>query len=137
MARDALLDFNMPAVTSGTTYTHASDQASTDVIDLEAASNMLGEGNPVYLKVICTTAVTQTGTAVFSLQESSDNASSDAYVNTSVVSATYTNGAGLTAGATILDVPLPKDLERYLRMFASLVTGNVTAGGFEAYLYVR
>lgn len=131
---DVLADFNMPAVNSGTTYTQASDQASTDVIDLESATADIGTGSPVYLKIVATDAVTQTGTVAFSLQESSDNGDSDAFANI-LTSATFTNAAGLGAGAVIYDGALPKETERYLRVFASIGTGNITAGGFEAFLY--
>jgi hypothetical protein len=134
--RDVLLDFNMPVVTSGTTYTEAADQASTDVIDLASAIAQIGTGEPIYCKILCTGAVTQTGTAVFSLQQSSDNAVADAYADI-LTSATFTNGAGLTAGAVILDAAVPKDTERYLRIWAAVGTGNITAGAFKAFLYTR
>jgi hypothetical protein len=140
MARDALLDFDMPTVDSGTNYTAGSTETSDDVIDLEAADNMIGEGNPVYLKVVCTTDCTQagsTGTLQFSLQESSDNGDSDAYANTAIVAPQVGSSGGYSAGDVIIDQALPKDLERYLRIGATVGAENITAGDFEAYLYVR
>lgn len=136
---DAKLDFNMPAVTSGTTYTAASDQASTDVIDLMSATADVGTGSPVYVRIhVGETAVTQTGTVIFSVQQSSDNGDSDAFTDVpGLVSETFTDGAGLTAGATILEAALPKETERYLRVFATVATGNITAGSFEAFLTIR
>lgn len=131
---ETLADFNMPAVASGSTYTAASDQASTDVIDLESATADIGTGSPVYVKIVATGAVTQTGTVVFKVQQSSDNGGSDAYADI-LSSATFTNGTGLGAGAVILDTALPKTTERYLRVFADIATGNITAGAFEAFLY--
>jgi len=134
--RDDILNFNCPAVNSGSTYVAASDQASTDVIDLEAASALIGTGEPIYVKVVATADLTQTGTTVVSVQESSDNASTDAYEDI-VTSVTYTNGVGATEGSTLLDAPLPASTERYLRVFFTLATGNITAGGFDAFLYTR
>jgi len=132
---DALADFNMPAVESGTTYTAASDQASTDVIDLMSATADIGTGSPVYVKVVATSDVTiaSSGTVAMSLQGSSDNGGSDAFADIIAGSAT----ADPTAGTVLLDAALPKETERYLRVFATVATGNVTAGSFEAFLYTR
>ena len=81
---DVLLDFDMPAVDSGTTYT-TSNQASTDSIDLESASAEVGTGKPIYVKVhVGDTAVTQTGTLIVSIQDSADNST---FANTEIVSA--------------------------------------------------
>lgn len=129
---DALLDFDMPAVVSGTSYTTSND-TSDDSIDLEAATCDIGTGSPIYLRVqVGATAVTQTGTVIFSLQDSADNSS---FANTEIVSATFTNGTGLGAGAIIIDQALPKTTNRYLQILATIATGNITAGSFEAFLY--
>jgi len=131
---DELLNFNMPAVVSGTSYT-TSDDYSDDVIDLEAVAPALGQGNPVRVKVICTTDVTQTGTLAFSLEGDADAAFSGA--TTLLTGATFTNAAGADAGDVLMDMALPNATERYLRIKAAIATGNVTAGGFDAFLYVE
>ena len=131
--RDALLQFPMPAVDSGVTYT-TSNQAS-DSIDLNAADPNIGAGRKATLKGVVTAGVTQTGTVTFTLQQSSDNGSSDAFANIpGVASAEFTDGAGLTLGDVIMEVALPPNCERYLRILATIGSGDITAGGFDFWI---
>lgn len=131
---DELLNFNMPAVVSGTSYT-TSDDYSDDYIDLEAVAPKLGQGKPVRVRVIVTTAVTlaSSGTIAFSLEGDADTGFSDP--TTLLTGATYTSS--IAKGVYALDAALPNTTERYLRIKASVATGNVTAGGFEAFLYIE
>lgn len=121
------------AVTTATT-------ASTNVIDTGVGSNWFGsavpadygEGGDLWLNILCTTTTASAGasTVTFALQDSADNASfADTAVKTGAI-----GKATLVAGYTVLRVPLPPDLRRYIRVAYTVATADLTAGKFSAFI---
>ena len=112
----------------------AGDINSTNVIDFAAVKPDPGMGRAVYLNVTIPVAVTSSGSATvaFVLEESADN---------STYTTVYTTGAlaysGLTAGKTVIRMPLPDAGKRYLRMTYTVGTAATTAGKVDAWLDIN
>lgn len=99
------------------------DAASTDHIDFLAAN--VGDGEELRLVGIVTTAFATLTSLTIKLQ-SDDNSSfsspSDDYTSSAIAA------ASLTAGAKVLDVPLPRGLQRYVRGYYDVGGSDATAG---------
>lgn len=106
--------------------------ASTKSIDTGLALRDIGSGEPVYLLIKVDTTATSGGTTTvdFALQDSADNSSfADTGVKVSGIAK-----ATLVAGYQVLAVPLPIGLRRYIQVYYTVNTNNLTAGAFTATL---
>ena len=116
---------------------------STNVIDLGAHLDAFGgaEDNAVensgklWLNVKVVTAFTSGGSATLAtaLQDSADN-SSFAAVTPAAVATAAIPVASLTAGYTIIKMPLPSGLRRYLKLVYTIGTAAMTAGAIDAWI---
>lgn len=107
-----------------------------DVIDLTSTSDDLGHGEPVYLVIQVTTAVTSAGAATVSFILCSDAAAAiqtDGSASDHVTTAAIPK-ATLVAGYEEV-IPLPSgDYERYLGVQQNVATAALTAGAINAFL---
>lgn len=102
-----------------------------EVMDLEVEANQ-GEGYPLYLVVVVSTAVAG-GTSIAVNLVTADNAALSSGEET-LLSTPAVAVADLTAGAQVIAVALPKaDFKRYLGITITRV-GTVTAGALSAFL---
>lgn len=104
-----------------------------DVIDLGSASRDVGNGEPLYLVIqVDTTFVGATSTTKFEL--ASDSTADLATSKTVHLATPAIPVATLVAGYTLAYV-LPNDTyERYLGLWETVATANVTAGKINAFL---
>lgn len=105
-----------------------------DVIDLGATSQDIGNGQPVYLVIqVDTTFVGTNSTTTFDL--CSDSTANLATSKTTHVSTGAIPVASLAAGFTkIIALPIEATYERYLGLWETVATANVTAGKINAFL---
>jgi hypothetical protein len=106
--------------------------ASTNVLDLATATRNIGNGQAIELVVQVATTVAASGGAsnvTFSLDDSADNSSFAV-----VVASMAIPKATLVAGYEALRIRLPLGLRRYIRVYYTVDTNNLTAGAFNAYL---
>lgn len=105
-----------------------------DVIDLGATLQDIGNGQPVYLVIQVDTAFVGTNsTTTFDL--CSDSTANLATSKTTHVSTGAIPVASLVAGFTkILALPIEATYERYLGLWETVATANVTAGKINAFL---
>ncbi len=105
-----------------------------DVIDLGATLQDIGNGQPVYLVIQVNTAFVGTNsTTTFDL--CSDSTANLATSKTTHVSTGAIPVASLVAGFTkILALPIEATYERYLGLWETVATANVTAGKINAFL---
>ena len=105
-----------------------------DVIDLGATSQDIGNGAPLYLVIqVDTTFVGATSTTTFDL--CSDSTANLATSKTTHVSTGAIPVASLEAGYTkIIALPIEATYERYLGLWETVATANVTAGKINAFL---
>ena len=121
MITDAFLTF-------GTAQAITADAASTDYIDSLATG--LGDGESLRF-VVCTTTAFNTLTSLNIKLQSDDNssfssASDDVTVNVLLV--------GLTANTKVVDVAVPRGLQRYIRAYYDVVGTDPTTGKLTAYI---
>ncbi|CAN5190649.1 phage protein [soil metagenome] len=104
---------------------------STNILDLATATRNIGNGQPIELVVqVATTAVSGgASTVTFSLDDSADNSTFAVVVATMAIPK-----ATLVAGYEALRIRLPLGLRRYIRVYYTVDTSNLTAGNFTAYL---
>jgi len=101
-----------------------------DVVNLVTHGRLAGE--PVYLVIKFTTALTGTGSVVFSLETSTAESFSSKEVL--VVSPTITKDDDIGAGLKPLIIPVNVPYaEQYLRVYAT-VTGTISAGAVSVML---
>lgn len=107
-----------------------------DVIDLGSSPTLqdIGNGAPLYLVIqVDTTFVGATSTTTFDL--CSDSTANLATSKTTHVSTGAIPVASLVAGFTkILALPIEATYERYLGLWETVATANVTAGKINAFL---
>lgn len=108
-----------------------------DVIDRQATGNTLvdlGTGQPVYLVIqVATTFVGATSTTQFSLR--SDSVAALTSSPTTHWTSAAIPVATLVAGYELaIALPLEKTYERYLGLWETVATANVTAGAINAFL---
>lgn len=137
MIMDELLEFADATAlnTSGTDTDNIGD-----IIDLGAAGQDIGNGQPLYLVVQVTTAVTSGGSATVQFSLASDATTTIAVDGTQTIhflSAPIAK-ADLTAGKTFV-FPIPpggdvKTYERYLAFQTVTATAALTAGNVNAFL---
>ena len=104
-----------------------------DVVDLGTTSRDIGEGEPLYLVIqVSTTFVGATSTTQFSLySDSTANLATSATVHWSSAAIPV---ATLVAGYTLVVALPPGTYERYLGLWETVATANVTAGAINAFL---
>ena len=134
MFMDSLLEFADADTLTTTTGTNNEG----DVVDLGLAGRDVGNGQPLYLVVQVTTAVTSAGAATVAFQVVSDDSGTIATNGTQTVhvSTGAIGKASLTAGQTFV-VPLPAEFpvyERYLGFQAVVGTAALTAGAVNAFI---
>ncbi len=111
-----------------------------DVMDLSVARDM-GNGQPLYLIIQVTTAVTSSGSATVAFELASDAAAAIAVDGTQSthVKTSAIGKAALTAGYTIV-LPVPpegsKAYERYIGVLQTTGTAALTAGAVNAFLTI-
>lgn len=107
-----------------------------DVIDLGATPTLrdLGNGQPLYLVIqVDTTFVGATSTTTFEL--ASDSTANLATSKTVHASTGAIPVATLVAGYTkVIPLPIEATYERYLGLWETVATANVTAGKINAFL---
>lgn len=123
MLMDAKLLFsdNQGSITTANT---AHD--STNYLDLGYASPNPGEGNPLHLVVqVGATAFAGTGgTLAIALLSSADNSSWTTHWTSSAIAV-----GSLTAGAELVDMALPNDIRRYVKLTYTTHASNAFSAG--------
>lgn len=107
--------------------------ASDNLIDLGAIRNV-GVGQPLYLIVMCTVAMTDSGSdsTVAVTIETDDNASFSSATTAQTIG---TFSATSAAGTKLVALIQPNAVnERYMRLKYTVAGGNLTTGSFDAYL---
>jgi hypothetical protein len=104
----------------------------SNVIDLGSARD-IGRGQPLRLRIQCDTTFTSGGALTLAV-EYDDSPNPDGSGSTQRVVAPTVALAGLTAGAVLLDLYLPDNLQRYLVVKATPGTAAVTAGAISAFI---
>jgi hypothetical protein len=120
---------------------------NVNVIDTAASATLqnanadIGTGKEIWVKAVATVAFTTAMNVNFRLNHGSANNVANTALDGPTISTTTnldpTNFANATdAQKTIYDGPLPAGLQRWIR--GSLYcAGNVAAGNFDCYLYVK
>lgn len=135
MIMDELLEF----CDAETLETATGTALEGDVIDLGAAGEDIGNGEPLYVVIQVDTAVTSAGAATVKFEVASDaqaaiatDGSATVHVSTEAIAK-----ASLVAGYTRI-LPLPpgagNDYERYLGVLATVGTAALTAGKINAFI---
>lgn len=113
-------------------------QVSTNVIDLgplytDNTDRDIGAGEPLRLVVICDTTVQSAGSSTITISLQTDDAAtfpSQATIYTSPAIAKAT----AVAGTRLIDIAIPKGVEKYLRLNYDIGTADLTAGTFTAFI---
>ena len=106
---------------------------NTDVIDLGGTSQDIGNGEPIYLVLQVDTAFVG-ATATIQFQLASDSTANLATSRTNHIDTGAIAVATWAAGYTKI-YPLPlESYERYLGLWMTVATANVTAGKLNAFL---
>jgi len=122
--------------------TTAAAHDSDNVVDMGAGYNEwgtatiadYGETNKMWLNVKVNTlfATSASGTLAVALQDSADNSSFAAV--SPALGCPATAAASLTAGLSLLRVPLPNGLRRYVKLVYTIAVGAMTAGAVDAWI---
>lgn len=108
--------------------------ASTKSLDFATATRNIGAGERLELVIQVATTVQASGGAsntTFALQDSADNSSFADVVKTAAIAK-----ATLVAGYEALRIRLPAGLRRYIQVYYTVDTNDLTAGAFNAYLVI-
>jgi hypothetical protein len=143
MILDSKLVFasNVSAVANNNTV-----EANVNVIDTGAAAYVglantanpdIGTGKAIWVKAVATANFTTAMNTAFVLNHGDNNAVEDTAFTGPTVSTTLLDSTNFAAANKVLyDGPLPEGLQRWIR--GSLINdGNVAAGNFDCYLYVK
>lgn len=111
-----------------------------DIIDLDAARD-IGNGQPLYLVVQCTTGITvasSTGTVQFQLVSDATTTISTTTQSIHLLSTAWaTSTTAIAAGTVLMAVPIPMEgrvYERYLALQQVTGTTALNAGAVNAFL---
>ena len=106
-----------------------------DIIDLSQTTNDLGHGEPVYLVIQVTTAVTSAGSATVSFILASDAGAiaTDGSATDHITTAAIPK-ATLVAGYELVLALPDGDYERYVGLQQNVATAALTAGNVNAFL---
>jgi hypothetical protein len=108
-----------------------------DVIDLGSTSVDIGTGEPLFLVIQVSTAVTSAGAATVAFELASDSQAAIAADGTATVhlATAAIAKATLVAGYLVIAVQLPPGTyERYLGVLQNVATAALTAGAINAFL---
>lgn len=105
--------------------------ASTKSLDFGSALRHIGDGEELNLVVQVASTLTSGGSATVqvSLQDSTDNSSF-----TTVASGPAIAYGSLPAGTELLRIKLPAGLRRYIQVYYTIGTADLTGGTFNAFL---
>lgn len=118
--------------TFGTDQAVTATAASTDIIDLGATRD-LGNGEPLELVVLVTETATSGGSSTVTIDLQTDDNSSFSSAATLASSGAIAK-ASITAGTELFRIKVPLNVERYLRLYYTVATADLTAGKFTAFL---
>lgn len=107
--------------------------ASTNLIDLGAIRD-LGVGEPIYVVVGCTVAMTDSGsdsTVTVTVETDDSSAFSSATTSQTIGTFSATSAAGT---ALIAALQVGGANERYVRLKYTVANGNLTTGSFDGFL---
>lgn len=108
----------------------SSDEASTNITDLQVADPDIGSGTPLWINCTVNTVYAGTGGGMtVLLQESDDNSTW-----TTALSSQAYSVAELTQGTVLMSVPLPAYVKRYIRLNYSTKLCGFSSGNVDAYL---
>jgi hypothetical protein len=127
-----MIDNNL-MLSDGQTPTNTGTTASTNVFDTQTATRQIGDGKRLEVSCMCTVTATSSGSATVQavIQDSPDNSAW-----TTKVAGPSLAVANVVAGTEMLGVPLPTNLQRYIRVAYVIGTAALTAGTFNAFLLV-
>lgn len=113
-----------------------SSAASTDYLDLGpfatgADDRDIGQGEDLRLVIVVDTTTASTGSSTVTFALQTDDTSTFGSATTLWTSAAIAK-ATLVAGYKVADIPIPKGVEKYLRVYYTLATADLTAGAFTA-----
>ena len=108
--------------------------ASTNQLNFGESGENKGEGVPLKVKFVVEEAFATCTSVKFSVQESDDNADSDAYED--IMASRAIPVAELTKGAEF-ELTLPPDFEQYLQAYYTVAGSNATAGKVTAFVTSR
>ncbi len=106
--------------------------ASSDTFDIGLAG--YGPGTPIRLKCIINTAFTSDGAATLAIAVYSG--ATDGSTTLTLYSLGATAKASLTKGATLIDMVLPANTMRWLKVTYTVGVADMTAGALSTYLDV-
>lgn len=112
--------------------TEVSAHDSTNKLDLGAVRDYVGQGQDLVLNVVVNTTFTSGGAATLAVAVLSCATVDGSY--TTHVSTPALALAGLTAGTILLQITLPPDIERYLKLTYTIGTAVMTAGAIDAWI---
>jgi len=119
-------------LTFGTDQAVTATAASTDIIDLGAVRD-IGNGEPLELVILVTETATSGGSSTVTIDLQTDDNSGFSSAATLASSGAIAK-ASITAGTELLRVKVPLNVERYLRLYYTVATADLTAGKFTAFL---
>lgn len=108
--------------------------ASTNLMDLNATERRPGTGKPIYFVVVCTVAMTDSGsdsTVTVTLQSDSTSAFGSAATVLTLPVFAATSAAGTRR---VIQLPADTAHEQYIRAYYTVANGNLTTGSFTAFL---
>lgn len=108
--------------------------ASTNKLNFEESGEGKGEGVPLKVKFVVEEDFATLTSLQFSVQQSSDDASADAYVD--AVASRDIPAAELVAGA-VFELTLPPDFEQYLQAYYTVTGTNASAGKVTSFITSR
>ena len=118
--------------TFGTDQAVTATAASTDIIDLGATRD-IGNGEPLELVILCTETAVSGGSSTVTIDLQTDDNSSFSSAATLASSGAIAK-ASITAGTELLRIKVPLNVERYLRLYYTVATADLTSGKFTAFL---
>lgn len=125
------LNIDAKLIFSNAQDVYAATVVSTNVLDFAVANPDLGEGRPIRVEIVVTTAFDGTGSIQFVIQDSADNSTYATLISSEVF-------ATAIAAGTKYVFTLPDDFARYLRLNYVIVNSStsdpVTTGAVTTYL---
>jgi len=132
-----IIDERLEISDAGTLATATGRALHGDVIDLGDPAGDLGTGEPLYLVIVVSTAVTSAGAATVTFEVVSDAAAAIA-TDGSATSHAVTEAIGkatLVAGySRVIPLPPMQNAERYLGLISNVGTAALTAGAIDAFI---
>lgn len=131
------VDDNMVLSDAQVVGTGGADEASDDQVRLpvDASTDELGPGNPLYLNAQVVTTFTGGTSIGFSVQDAADTGSDapDTFADIGIDRTRTVANNQLDAGKKVLSVALPPGTREWVRLHYA-VTGSMTAGAIDAWI---